>query len=130
MGHGDHWRCIFPYLENGIAHALGWVSRGPVVGQREHPNLRLPDGSVGATVSVVAWPATGLRASFTQLNEASCGLEARISGVLGDAAVTFFDPLYCLNHNRYRPGAILDVELAGIAYSLSIVPSGTTVQSV
>jgi hypothetical protein len=59
----------------------------------------------------------------------SCGLEARISGVLGDAAVTFFDPLYCLNRDRYRPGAIIDVELAGIAYSLGIVPAGTTLQS-
>jgi hypothetical protein len=59
----------------------------------------------------------------------SCGLEARISGVVGDAAVTFFDPLYCLNRDRYRPGAIVDVELAGIAYSLRIVPVGTTLQS-
>jgi hypothetical protein len=49
--------------------------------------------------------------------------------MLGDAAVTFFDPLYCLNHDRYRPGALGDVELAGIAYSLRIVPPGTTLQS-
>jgi hypothetical protein len=159
MGHGDHWRCIFPDLENGIGHALGWVSRGPVVGQREYPKLHLPGGGVGATVNVTAWPTTGLRATFVvvrgqrgerpylhsafpaagagckhkirieSVHEVSCRLEARISGVLGDAAVTFFDPLYCLNRDRYCPGAIVEVELAGIAYSLRIVPRGTTLQS-
>jgi hypothetical protein len=159
MGHGDHWRCIFPDLENGIGHALGWVSRGPVVGQREYPKLQVPGGGVGASVSVIAWPATGLRATFVvvrgqrgeraylhsafpaagtgckhkiridSVHEVSCGLEARISGVLGDAAVTFFDPLYCLNRDRYRPGATVEVELAGVAYSLGIVPAGTTLQS-
>lgn len=159
MGHGDHWRCIFPDLENGIGRALGWVSRGPVVGQREHRTLQVPGGAVGATVSVIAWPTTGLRATFVvvrgqrgeraylhsafpaagagcvhkvridSVHEISCGLEARISGVLGDAAVTFFDPLYCLNHDRYRPGELVDVELAGIAYSLRIMPPGTTLKS-
>jgi len=49
--------------------------------------------------------------------------------VLGDAAVTFFDPLYCLNRDRYRPGAVLNLELAGIAYSLRIVPCGTKLQT-
>ena len=44
MGHGDHWRCVFPDLENGIGYALGWVSRGPVVGQLEHPTLQVPGG--------------------------------------------------------------------------------------
>ena len=39
--------------------------------------------------------------------------------------VTFFDPLYCLNRDRYRPGSVVDVELAGIAYSLKIVPPET-----
>ncbi len=159
MGHGDHWRCIFPDLENGIGRALSWVSRGPVVGKREHPRLRVPGGGVGATVSVIAWPAAGLHATFVvvrgqrgeraylhsafpaagtgckhkiridSVHELSCGLEARIAGVLGDAAVTFFDPLYCLNRDRYRPGAILDVELAGIAYSLRTVPPQATLQS-
>jgi hypothetical protein len=42
MGHGDHWRCIFPDLEKGIGRALGWVPRGPVVGQREDPTLHVP----------------------------------------------------------------------------------------
>jgi hypothetical protein len=159
MGHGDHWRCIFPDLENGIGRALEWVSRGPVVGQREHPTLQVPGGGAGATVSVIAWPTTGLHATFVvvrgqrgeraylhsafpaagagrkhkmridAVHQVSCGLEARISGVLGDAAVTFFDPLYCLNHDRYCAGALLDVDLAGIAYSLRIVPAGTTLQS-
>jgi len=63
------------------------------------------------------------------VHEVSCGLEARISGVLGDAAVTFFDPLYCLNRDRYRPGSVADVELAGIAYSLSIVPPEAKLQT-
>lgn len=142
-----------------MADVLGWMSRGPVVGQREHPKLQVPGGGVGATVSVTAWPTTGLRAAFVvirghrgeraylhgafpaagagckhkiridSVHEVSCGLEARISGVLGDAAVTFFDPLYCPNRDRYLPGAIVDVELAGIAYSLRIVPAGTTLQS-
>ena len=159
MGHGDHWRCIFPDLENGTGQALGWVSRGPVVGQREYTSLPVPGGDAGATVSVIAWPTAGLRATFVvvrgqrgeraylhsafptagagckhevridSVHEVSCGLEARVSGVLGDAAVTFFDPLYCLNRDRYRAGAIVDVELAGIAYSLRIVPVGTTLQS-
>ena len=159
MGHGDHWRCIFPDLENGIGRALGWVSRGPVVGQREHPTWQVPGGGVGATVSVIAWPTTGLRATFVvvrgqkggraylhtafpaasagcthkiridAVHEVSCGMEARISGVLGDAAVTFFDPLYCLNRDRYRSGELVDVQLAGIAYALRIVPAGTTLQS-
>jgi hypothetical protein len=159
MGHGDHWRCIFPDLENGIGRALGWVSRGPVVGQQEYLTLQVPGGGVGATVSVIAWPTTGLRATFvvvrghrggraylhaayptagagcvhkvrvSSVHEISCGLEARISGVLGDAAVTFFDPLYCLNRDRYRPGELVDVELAGIAYALRIMPPGTTLKS-
>jgi hypothetical protein len=136
MGHGDHWRCIFPDLEGGIGRALGWVPRGPVVGQREHATLQVPGGGVGATVSVIAWPATGLHATFIvirgqrseraylhsafpaasagrkhkiridSVHQVSCGLEARISGMLGDAALTFFDPLYCLNHDRYRTGAL------------------------
>ena len=121
--------------------------------------LHLPGGGVGATVSVIAWPKTGLRANFVvvrglqgeraylhtsfpaagsgclqkvlidSVHEISCGLEARISGVLGDAAVTFFDPLYCLNRDRYRPGSLVDVELAGIAYSLRIVPPETRLQT-
>jgi hypothetical protein len=159
MGHGDHWRCIFPDLENGIAHALGWVSQGTVVGQREDSALLLPGGGVGATVIVIAWPKIGLRGTFVvvrekrsgktylhsafpaagagckhkiridSVHESSCGLEARISGVLGDAAVTFFDPLYCLNRDRYRPGTLVDVELAGIAYLLRIVPQGTKLKT-
>jgi hypothetical protein len=81
-----------------------------------------------------AFPAAGEGCKHAirieSVHEISCGLEARISGVLGDAAVTFFDPLYCLNRDRYRPGALVEVELAGIAYALSIVPPGTTLQSV
>jgi hypothetical protein len=149
----------FPDLENGIAHALRWVSRGPVVGQREDPKLQVSGGGFGATVSVIARPTNGLRATFIvvrgqrgeraylhcafpaagagckhkiridAVHEVSCGLEARISGVLGDAAVTFFDPLYCLNCDRYRRGALVDVELAGIAYSLRIVPPRTILLS-
>jgi hypothetical protein len=159
MGHGDHWRCVFPDLEKGISRAVGWVSKGIVVGQREQPTFQAPSGSIGATVSVIAWPNSGLRATFVvvrdrqtgkaylhtafpaaasgckhririeSVHEISRGLEARISGVLGDAAVTFFDPLYCLNHDRYRPGALIDVELAGIAYSLRTMSPEITVQS-
>lgn len=51
MSHGDHWRCIFPDLENGIGRALEWVPRGPVVGQREDPTFVVPGGGTGATVS-------------------------------------------------------------------------------
>ena len=43
--------------------------------------------------------------------------------------MTFFDPLYCLNRDRYRAGAAVDVELAGIAYSLRVVPHGTKLQT-
>jgi len=39
MGHGNHWRCIFPDLENDIADALGWVPQGTVIGQREYTTL-------------------------------------------------------------------------------------------
>ena len=159
MSHGDHWRCIFPDLHNGIADALGWVSQGTVLGQREYPSLAVPGGDAGATVSVIAWPATVLHANFVvvrdkrggraylhtafpavgagcphriridSVHEVSCGLEARISGVLGDAAVTFFDPLYSLNRGRYKPGTIVDVELAAIAYSLKVVPRGTKLKT-
>lgn len=159
MGHGDHWRCVLPDLENGIADVLGWVSKGAVVGHVEYPFLQVPGGCLGATVSVIAWPTTGLRGTFVVVRdlrngtaylhtaypaisvgnkqeiridsvyEISCGLEARISGVLGDASVTFFDPLYCLNRDRYRPGEVVDVALAGIAYSLRIVPHGKTRQT-
>jgi hypothetical protein len=159
MGHGDHWRCILPDLKNGIADALGWMSQGTVVGRLEYPTLQVPGGDAGATVSVIAWPTASLRATFVvvrdkrsgraylhtafpaaaagckhairidSVHEASCGLEARISGVLGDAAVTFFDPLYCVNRDRYRPGAVVDVELAGIAYSLRTLPHGTKLQT-
>jgi hypothetical protein len=159
MGHGDHWRCIFSDLENGIADALGWVSQGTVLGQREYSSLAVPGGEAGATVSVIAWPAEGLHANFVvvrekqggraylhtafpavgagcpyqiridSVHEASCGLEARISGVLGDAAVTFFDPLYSLNRDRYSAGALVDVDLAGVAYSLKVVPRGTKLKT-
>lgn len=159
MGHGDHWRCIFPDLESGIGDALGWVPQGTVIGKREYPTLQVPGGDAGATVSVIAWPTTGLRATFVvvrdkrsgraylhsafpavaggckhrihidSVHEVSCGLEARISGVLGDAAVTFFDPLYCLNRDRYVLGELVDVELAGIAYSLKVVPQGTKLKT-
>jgi len=54
MGHGNHWRCIFPDLKNGIADALGWVSQGTVIGQREYTTLQVPGGEAGATVSVIA----------------------------------------------------------------------------
>jgi len=40
----------------------------------------------------------------------------------------FFDPIYCLNRNRYRPGTLHDIELAAIAYSLKVVPRGTKVR--
>jgi hypothetical protein len=159
MGHGNHWSCIIPDVQNGIADVLGWVSKGTVVGQREVPTWQVPRRGVGATVSVTAWPQTGLRATFVvvrdwrsgraylhtafpaagagckhririeSVHEVSCGLEARISGVMGDAAVRFFDPLYVLNRDRYRPGALVDVGLAGIAYSLRILPSGRKLQT-
>jgi len=133
MGHGDHWRCIFPELENGIGAALEWVSQGTVLGQREYLSLAVPGGDAGASVSVIAWPKTGLHANYVivrdkrtgkaylhsafpavgggcrhriridSVHEVSYSLEARISGVLGDAAVTFFDPLYSLNRGRYNP---------------------------
>jgi hypothetical protein len=120
------------------------------------PDVARPRGDFGATVSVIALPTSGLGATFVvvrekrtgrayllpaaaagckhairidSVHEVSCGLEARISGVLGDAAVTFFDPLYCMNRDRYCPGAVVDVELAGIAYSLSTVPHGTKLQT-
>src|SRR5580658_1176351 len=116
MGHGNHWRCVFPDLDKGISRAVGWVSKGTVVGQREQPTSQAPRGSVGATVSVIAWPNTDLRATFIivrdqqtgkaylhtafpaaasgckhsiridAVHEISRGLEARISGVVGDAA--------------------------------------------
>jgi hypothetical protein len=160
VGHGDHWRSVLPNLKDGITDALAWLSQGIVVGKREYPALRLPGGGVGATATVIAWPNTGFGASFVivrdeqrgktylhsafpaanqgrmhemlieSVHEVSCGLEGRISGRLGDAAVTFFDPLYCLNRDRYRAGALADVDLAGVAYSLRIVPDGTKVRSV
>jgi hypothetical protein len=43
--------------------------------------------------------------------------------------VTFFDPLYLLNRDRYSRGAVADVELAGIAYSMEVVPSGTKIKT-
>lgn len=49
--------------------------------------------------------------------------------MVGDAAVTFFDPLYGLNRDRYRPGSVVEVELAGIAYSLRVVPPETKLQT-
>jgi len=155
MGHGNHWLCVFPDLKNGIAEVLRWVSQRAALGQSEYAMLPVPGGDAGATVSVIAWPSSGLRANYVlvrdkrsgraylhtafpaapsgcrhkiridSVHDISCGLEARISGVLGDAAVTFFDPLYCLNRDGYRPGAFVDIELAGIAYSMKIVPRGT-----
>ncbi|GEM_PF-3406308 len=120
--------------------------------------LTVPGGESGVAVSVMAWPEDGLRAHYVvvhykdggaylhtafpaaaggsrhpiridSIHEVSCGLEARISGVLGDAAITFFDPLYPLNRDRYRRGSVVDVELAGIAYSMKIVPGGTKVKT-
>jgi hypothetical protein len=159
MGHGNHWRCIFPDLKNGLAEVVGWVSQGAVLGQRDYTKLPVPGGDAGATVTLIAWPKSELRANYVvvrdkrsgraylhtafpaatsgcrhkiridAVHEVSCGLEARISGVLGDAAVTFFDPLYCLNRDRYSPGAVVDVELAGIAYSMKVVPRGTKLRA-
>ncbi|MCW5982824.1 MAG: hypothetical protein KIT09_32340 [Bryobacteraceae bacterium] len=159
MGHGNHWRCIFPDLTNGLAEVVGWFSQGAVLGQRDYTKLPLPGADTGATVALIAWPRSGLRANFVvvrdkrsgraylhtafpaassgcrhkiridAVREVSCGLEARISGVLGDAAVTFFDPLYSLNRDRYSPGAVVDVELAGIAYSMKVVPGGTKLRT-
>jgi hypothetical protein len=158
MGHSDHWRCIFPDLEKGIAQALDWVPRGPILGRREDAESEFP-GGVGANIFAIGWPQAGLRGNFVivhnlgsgrrylhtvypaaasgckhavrvdSIQEASWGLEARVSGRLGEAAVTFFDPLYCLKRNSYRPGELHDVELAAIAYSIQIVPPGTTVQT-
>jgi len=69
MGHGDHWRCVLPDLQNGIADALGWLSQGTILGQREDPTLQVPSGAVGAAVSVIAWPKTGLRATFVVVRD-------------------------------------------------------------
>jgi hypothetical protein len=159
MGHGNHWRSIFPDLETGLAEAVGWFSQGVVLGQRDYAKLPIPGGDAGATVTLIAWPKSGLRANYVvvrdkrrgraylhtafpaassgcrhkiridAVHEVSCGLEARISGVLGDAALTFFDPLYCLNRDRYSPEAVVDVELAGIAYSMKVVPRGTKLKT-
>jgi hypothetical protein len=159
MGHGNHWRCILPDLGNGMGDALGWLTQGIVIGQREYATLQIPGAAAGGTVSVIAWPAAGLRATFVvvrdkvreraylhtafpaatagckhqiridSIHEASCGLEARISGLLGDAVVTFFDPLYCVNRDRYRTGGLVDVDLTAIAYSLKVVPQGTKLQT-
>lgn len=73
MGHGNHWRCIFPDLENGIADALGWVSRGTVIGVREYPKLDFPAGDFGAMVTVIAWPKAGLRANFVAVGDKRSG---------------------------------------------------------
>jgi hypothetical protein len=55
------------------------------------------------------------RVRIGSVHEISCGLEAQISGWIGDAAVTFFDPLYSLNQGRYRAGARVDVQMSAIA---------------
>ncbi len=159
MGHGDHWRCIFEDLQAGIREVPGWIQEGALVGQREYRALPVPDADEGATVSVIAWPSEGLAAIFVivrpkktgraylhtafpaarggcnhrirvgSVGEISCGLEARISGWIGDAAVTFFDPLYSVNRDRYRDGALADVQMSAIAYSLGRVPCATELRT-
>jgi hypothetical protein len=150
---------ISPDLEAGLADVLVWVSHGNVLGQRVYWTLPVPGSDAGGTVKVIAWPEMDLRAHFVvvrnegggeaylhtafpaaaagcrhrmridSIHEFCSGLEARISAVLGDTKVTFFDPRYCMNRGRYSPGALVDVGLAGIAYSLKIVPRGTMLRT-
>ncbi len=60
-------------------------------------------------------------------HESSFGLEARITAELGDATITFFEPYYALNADRYRPGAELEIMLAGIVYAMQIPDPSQTI---
>ena len=150
MGHGHHWRSIFSNLDTGLPLALSWVPRSIVTGKQNAPD--------GSTVTVLASPSQGLRTVFIVAQEPGArpylhtafpavgagsihpvlinavhpvnrGLEARIYASLGEAAVTFFDPCYCLHASRYRPGEMLHVDLSAIAYSLELVAPDATVKT-
>jgi len=57
--------------------------------------------------------------TLTAIDEAENGIEARLSGMIGESArVTFLDPLYAINRAAYEIGKTYPFRLSALAYDL------------
>lgn len=156
MGHGTHWEAVLNSVNEDFPDALDvGIKGGKVIGRHRIPLWGGPGGVKDAEVAVIeaaesGFGALGLivadglrnylhtafpiasrgrarRIRVLDVHESSFGLEGRITAELGEAQITFFEPYYSLNSARYRPGAELEVVLAGIAYQLQVADRSQTV---
>ena len=156
MGHGTHWEAVLTNLNEDFAAAFDMgIQKGELIGRRHLKAWTGPLGESPADVMLLQGAKSGfgvlgvvvsansqtyLQTAFPvasdgmlhtlqviSIHESSYGLEGCITAELGDATVNFFDPHYALSGDLYRPGARLQVSLAGIAYVLARAEPGQVV---
>lgn len=147
MGHGTHWQTVTRNANEDLASMFNaGIGGGRVVGRRQSFGWRGPTDAekteftwllgvvvTGDSLSYLhtAFPVASRgkrhRVRVVRAHESSFGLEARITAELGDAEITFFEPYYALNADRYTPGAELEITLAGIVYAMQIPDPSQTI---
>lgn len=157
MGHGTHWEAVLNNVNEDIASVLDvGIQGGDVIGRCANPAWDGPLGIGCAEFTLIQGAKSGFgslglivkdgfarnylhtafpiatkgrehRVRILNVQESAFGLEARITAELGEAQITFFEPYYTLNYDRYRPGIELDLVLAGIAYRLHVPDPNQTV---
>lgn len=144
--HGDHWGTVFADVRafaRGIPDVIRRsrlmaempAADGVVVDDMpvERFMMFADDRSAIEIVSLVAcndarpakmfhatWPRVvgghAHRVEIEAVETWADGMQGQIVGTIGEARLTFFDPLYPLNRERYAAGDVVTVELAALAY--------------
>ena len=150
MGHGTHWEAVVTDVGGDLPNVIPRaISAGRIVGRRKMRAWIGPGGQGDADCTLVESAPSGfgcevvvvgdesphnyLHTAFPvavrsqshsfvrSVREYCYGLEASITGTIGETQLTFFDPYYSLSSNLYEPGKELDVVLSGIFYHLEVV---------
>lgn len=144
--HGDHWGTVFADVRAFARGIPDVIRRSRLIAEIPAPDGTVVDGmpverflmfgddrSAIEIVSLIAcndarpaklfhatWPRVARGYAHQVVVEAveawADGMQAQIVGTIGDVRITYFDPLYPLNRDRYTVGNVAVVELAALAY--------------
>lgn len=144
--HGDHWGTVFADVRAFARGIPDVIRRSRLVAEMPAPDGVVVDdmpverflmfGDDRAAIEIVTlvacndtrpaklfhatWPRVvgghAHRVAIERIEAWADGMQAQIAGTIGEARITFFDPLFPLNRDRYAVGDVLTVELAALAY--------------
>lgn len=146
-GHGNHWECLFPDAETGIAQCLPEaIERGELVGSHPSPSPDFQavhaleqrfgtglstlliigdrdDQKLLATAYPVAGPGAVHRLEIDRVRRWSGALEAVVEAATSfGARLAFFDIGHHAHPEALEEGGTGDIELAAFAYHLGPAP--------